>query len=68
MKGDKAYPKGGGLAVFGPTERMPGLGLIYQNFRGKRYPPFINLDSTRRLMSEWETDQHDIIICTNQKV
>jgi uncharacterized damage-inducible protein DinB len=68
MKGERAYPKGGGLAVFGPTERIPGLGLIYQNFRGKRYPPFINLDSTRRLMSEWETDQHDIIICTHQKV
>ncbi|MDB4587656.1 sulfotransferase domain-containing protein [bacterium] len=68
MAGEKAYPKGGSLAVFGPTERIPGLGLIYQNFRGKRYPPFINLDSTRRLMSEWETDRHDIIICTHQKV
>ena len=69
MSNESAYPnQSKGLAVFGPTERIPGLGLIYQNFRGKRYPPFINLDSTRRLMNEWDTDEHDIIICTHQKV
>ena len=56
------------LDVFGPTERIPELGLIYQKFRGKRYPPFISIDATKRLMNEWHTDEHDIIICTHQKV
>ena len=56
------------LDVFGPTERIPELGLIYQKFRGKRYPPFISIDATKRLMDEWHTDEHDIIICTHQKV
>ena len=56
------------LKLFGPTERMEGVGLVYQNFRGKRYPPFINLDIARELIDSWETGPEDIFICTHQKV
>ncbi len=63
-----AYPKGQSLLSFGPTERIPESGFIYQAFRGKRYPPFINLDVTRELMETWETSADDILICTHQKV
>lgn len=66
---DNAYPQaGGGLKTFGPTKEIADTGLQYQPFRGKRYPPFIDVTAAKRLMAEWETTEDDILICTHQKV
>lgn len=53
--------KGKALKSFGPSKRVPETGFIFQEFCGKRCPPFIDLDVTRELMGTWETTAGDLL-------
>jgi hypothetical protein len=56
------------LRVFEPLERLQPDGFVYRRWRGHVYPPFIDPAQAQHLMDAWETDEHDVFICTHQKV
>lgn len=56
------------LRVFEPLEYLQPDGFAYRPWRGHVYPPFIDPDQAQRLIDTWDTDAHDVFICTHQKV
>ena len=56
------------LRVFEPLERLQPDGFVYRPWRGHVYPPFIDPARAQHLMDTWDTDAHDVFICTHQKV
>jgi hypothetical protein len=58
----------GGLKSFGEIRYMNSRGFIHQVWNGKVYPPFYDQVAIAAMKTSWETDEHDIIICTHQKV
>lgn len=43
-------------------------GFLHMRWRDKPYPPFISRKGIAELLGHWDTDEHDIFICTHQKV
>ncbi|MEY3052338.1 MAG: hypothetical protein RLY31_2123 [Bacteroidota bacterium] len=43
-------------------------GFLHMRWRDKPYPPFISRSGITTLLENWDTDEHDIFICTHQKV
>jgi hypothetical protein len=58
----------GGLKAFGERLIMNSRGFIHQIWDNKVYPPFFDREAISRMKATWETDEHDILICTHQKV
>lgn len=58
----------GGLKIFGPAADLCGHGFLHTRWQGRVYPPFIDPAAIAELQRRWDTDEHDIIICTHQKV
>ncbi|MFN5364920.1 MAG: sulfotransferase domain-containing protein [Bacteroidota bacterium] len=56
------------LTVFEPCQPLNQLGFLHTRWRGKVYPPFMDLNAIRTLCDTWETDEHDVFISTHQKV
>lgn len=58
----------GGLISFEPTYRINSWGFIAKTWNERVYPPFYHPERINALMNEWEPNEHDIFICTHQKV
>lgn len=54
--------------VIGPEGSLVPEGMICNFSDSRILPPFINAESIRLLQDTWDTDEHDIFICTHQKV
>jgi hypothetical protein len=58
----------GGLKAFEPTLQMNEKGFIYKTWDDRIYPPFYDPEAIAQLQQSWDTDEHDMFICTHQKV
>ena len=56
------------LRTFPPSLTDADGGFLHHRWRGKRYPPFIDPESTAALCEGWDTDPEDVFIATHQKV
>ncbi len=65
---DKFLRPGAAFRLFDPVDTLGEDGFLHTHYNEKRYPPFINPDSTRHLKSTWDTEPNDVLICTHQKV
>lgn len=50
------------------TEKCPVDGFLHARYAGRMIPAFIAPDAIDILRNHWDTTEHDIIICTHQKV
>ena len=46
----------------------PELGFLHARANGRMIPAFIHPDAMQALRETWDTTEHDILICTHQKV
>lgn len=46
----------------------PDLGFLHARANGRMIPAFIHPDAMQALRKTWDTTEHDILICTHQKV
>ena len=60
--------KHGGIKIIEPAEKLTEGGFLCKKWDGRVYPPFIDPADVQRMISAWDTDEHDIFICTHQKV
>ena len=60
--------KHGGLITFKPTSFLNKDGFSHFKLNNTPYPPFIQRETLLSLQQSWSTDEHDIFICTHQKV
>lgn len=56
------------LRTFEPAEPLPSGGFLHHRWNGTVYPPFIDPTATKALTESWDTDEHDLFLCTHQKV
>lgn len=62
LRGDRV------LRTFEPADPMDSGGFLHHRFRGTAYPPFIDAHATQALLDSWDTEEHDVFVCTHQKV
>ena len=56
------------LPVAPESPLCPDLGFLHARANGRMIPAFIHPDAMRALRKTWDTTEHDILICTHQKV
>ena len=64
----QAQSHSSGLRTFEPTEKLRGEGFLCKRWEDRIYPPFIDIPAIGKLAGSWDTDEHDVFICTHQKV
>jgi hypothetical protein len=57
-----------GLRCIEPVSSILTDGLLCKRWDGRVYPPFIDPAMIRFMSDSWDTDAHDIFICSHQKV
>lgn len=56
------------LRFMDPLEQILPDGMLCTRREGRTYPPFIDPGQVEHLSNTWDTDAHDVFICTHQKV
>ena len=56
------------LPVVPAIAKCPSLGFLHTRQNSRMIPAFIQPEATQTLRDNWDTTEHDIIICTHQKV
>lgn len=56
------------LRTFEPAAPLHAGGFLHGRYGDTVFPPFIDVDANADLASTWDTDEHDVFICTHQKV
>lgn len=54
--------------VVDATAKCPEFGFLHARSQGRMIPAFIHPEATSQLRKHWDTTEHDILICTHQKV
>ncbi len=54
--------------VLQPAAALNSHGFLHKEWEGRIYPPFIDPAAIRYLQENWDTDEHDIFVCSHQKV
>ena len=50
------------------SPKCPKLGFLHARYNGRMIPAFIDPTAADALSQTWDTSEHDILICTHQKV
>ena len=56
------------VSVAPESPLSPDLGFLHARANGRMIPAFIHPDAMQALRETWDTTEHDILICTHQKV
>ena len=56
------------VSVAPESPLSPDLGFLHARVNGRMIPAFIHPDAMQALRETWDTTEHDILICTHQKV
>lgn len=56
------------IRILEPVASLLGGPMVCHRRQGRILPPFIHPDTIEKLKAEWDTDAHDIFICSHQKV
>lgn len=56
------------LRTFEPAVPLHGEGFLHGRYGETVFPPFIDVEANADLARSWDTDEHDVFICTHQKV
>jgi hypothetical protein len=54
--------------VIEPAAPLNQFGFLHKHWDGRNYPPIIDPACIRQLQDTWDTDEHDIFVCSHQKV
>ncbi len=54
--------------VLPPSAALNSHGFLHKEWEQRIYPPFIDPAAIRYLQENWDTDEHDIFVCSHQKV
>jgi Sulfotransferase domain len=54
--------------VLEPSVPLNSHGFLHKTWEGRIYPPFIDPGAIQYLQQNWDTDEHDIFVCSHQKV
>ena len=67
-KQETAIRGGHMLRTFEPAIPLHGSGFLHGRHGNVAFPTFIDIKAYADLAQSWDTDEHDIFICTHQKV
>ena len=56
------------VSVAPESPLSPDLGFLHARANGRMIPAFIHPEAMQALRETWDTTEHDILICTHQKV
>jgi hypothetical protein len=56
------------LRTFEPAKPLYKGGFLHGRYGETVFPPFIDVQANADLAANWDTDEHDVFICTHQKV
>ncbi|MFM7725399.1 MAG: sulfotransferase domain-containing protein [Flavobacteriales bacterium] len=54
--------------IIEPAEPLNAFGFLHKHWEGRNYPPLIDPACIQQLQQTWDTDEHDIFVCSHQKV
>lgn len=54
--------------VIEPAAPLNAFGFLHKHWEGRNYPPLIDPACIQELQRTWDTDEHDIFVCSHQKV